>query len=529
MSNSVNQARAMVKALIKHGVRQVVIAPGSRNAPLTMALAQAASAELISLHTRIDERTAAFTALGLAKRQLRPVAVLTTSGTAATHLLAAAWEASEAGVPLLLLTADRPPSVRDRGANQTILQAGLFGEAVRAEWDLPLAVSQDEAYWELAVAGAIAASMGDEFTAPGAVHLNIPFAEPLVPEVFDDAWLTGVTVGELTPAKLADEVSLAALLTAEKLDVNSGLRGVVICSDPHSAIAARNLALSLGWPLLAEPGSNAAEAAVGVPDYATRSRELLDTNGFAVDVVVTAGRFGLSRSTNELVKTASVHIAVGKFPLDADPFESAKHHVLRMPDADIAPATSEWLELWQSASENFNSDEFDFENALLEVSKVATNQDLVWFAASKTVRVTEKVWPLTHKAMQLMNRGTNGIDGLIASATGAALVHGGRTFLLMGDVAFLHDVSSLMLPSTEKLPDLTIVVFNNHEGAIFHGLEQGAAQYEAVYAKVFGTPQQHDLVKAAEAANWKATKVSSLVDLNAALQHSGPNVVVVEL
>lgn len=530
MSSSVNQGRAIVRALLKHGVRQAVVSPGSRNAPLSMALAQADAAGLFKLYTRIDERTTAFTALGMAKRQLRPVVAITTSGTAAAHLAAAAWEASEAGVPLILITADRPPEFRDRGANQTILQEAMFGDAVRAEWDLPLAAKQpDDLYWELAIATAIQTAMGDDFTAPGAVHLNLPFAEPLVSPDFDVSWLTGATLGELELPKNPEPVSLRELLKAEKVDPENA-KGVIVISSPLSAAAAIKLGRELKWPVLAEPGSNARTVGVGIQNYATAFANPEIADALQADVVITAGRFGLSRNVNRYVQNASLHIAAGKFPLDADPFVSARHHILQIPDADIPAAPAEWLELWHSKIPQPDiPGEWGMAAAVSEIAKHTDTTDLVWFAASRLVRIADAHWPIDHLAMQLMNRGTNGIDGLIASATGAALVHAGQTKLLIGDIAYLHDLSSLALPSTESKPNLQIIVFNNHEGQIFRGLEQGAAEYEEVFDRAFGTPQHHDLSAVATALGWDAEVVSNLAELTNAVSKSGPRVIVVEL
>ena len=190
---STHQAQVMVKSLIKHGVQNVVIAPGSRNAPLSIALLQAS--EFINLYVRFDERTAAFTALGMARRLNKPVAVLCTSGTAGTHFQAAAFEAHESGVPLILITADRPASVRGLGANQTIEQPGLYANAVRGEWDVDQ--DKDDTYLELTVAGAISCALGEEFISAGPVHLNVPFSEPLVGEELETEWLKDLKLGEL--------------------------------------------------------------------------------------------------------------------------------------------------------------------------------------------------------------------------------------------------------------------------------------------------------------------------------------------
>lgn len=529
MSAAVLQAQAIVRALIKHGVRQVVLAPGSRNAPLSMACLQAADRKLLEVFTRFDERTASFTALGMAKRQLRPVVVITTSGTAAAHLAAAAWEASEAGVPLILMTADRPPTLRDRGANQTILQPEMFGDAVRAEWDLPLAVERNDLYWELAIANSITAAIGDDFTSPGAVHLNLPIAEPLVSSEFNSDWLEGVGMGELITPAAPEPVSLYELFKAENL-LQDPVRGVIVVSDPHSGAAALRLGRALEWPVIAEPGSFARSSDVGISRAAEILRDAKNFETLKPDVVITAGRFGLQRSINQLVQQAKLHIAVGRYPLDADPFQSAAHHVLRIPEADVAPANSDWLSAWKQAERDLasTSSEWNETAAIQQLAEQVSSQDLVWFAASNTIRLADAFWPLEHSALQFVNRGTNGIDGLIASASGAALMHSGASYLVIGDVAYLHDMSSLALPNTEAMPNLTIVVLNNHNGKIFSSLEQGSAEFAAVYDRAFGTPHQHDLAKIAEACGWHAINVQNRPEFNAALSVNGAKVLVLD-
>ncbi|MEN9711144.1 MAG: hypothetical protein RL441_1136 [Actinomycetota bacterium] len=528
MNPSTAQARAIVVALAKHGITDVVLAPGSRNTPLSIALFQAQHA--LKLTVRIDERTAAFTALGMAKRTNRPVAVLCTSGTAAANFYPAVYEAHEAGVPLIVMTADRPDSVRGRGANQTIDQVGMFGSPIRADWDLPLASDQDDVYWELGIAQAVLAAVGDEFTAPGPVHLNIPFAEPLVPSDNDASWSSAVVTGELPVARTDEDIELSALLEDMKVTTD-GTRGVIIISDPHSAQSALTLAETLGWPVLAEPGSMARAPHVAIARYA---RLLADADFVAThqpDVVITAGRFGLSRAVAAFVKSAPAHIAVGKYPLDADPFETAAHHVSQMPlPVGVNPAVG-WLADWQEADAAVHVDAHTFssKNVVRAVHDSATQRDQLWVSASMAIREADDAFALRGAMpMVFMNRGANGIDGLIASASGAALKHPGRTFLIIGDVAFLHDMSSLVIPALEQRPNLTIVVLDNNGGKIFKTLEQGAAEFDNLFDRVYGTPHGLALDAIATSAGWSSTSVESLDDLRAALA-DGTSVIVANL
>ena len=454
-----------------------------------------------------------------------------TSGTAAANFYPAVYEAHEAGVPLIAVTADRPDYVRGRGANQTIDQVGMYGSPIRADWDLPLATDQDAVYWELAIAQAVLASIGDEFTSPGPVHLNIPFAEPLVPDDADADWASAVQVGQLPVARQVEDIELGALLADMQVSTPSP-RGVIVISDPHSAQGALTLARALSWPVLAEPGSMARVEDVAIQHYARLLNDEQFVASHAPDVVITAGRFGLSRTVATFVKRASAHIAVGKFPLDADPFETAQHHVPRMPLAvGAGSADADWLASWQAADRAIASDDTTFTSATVSrlVHDAATTRDQLWVSASLAVREADDNFALRGSApMVFVNRGANGIDGVIASASGAALKHHGRTFLLIGDVAFLHDLSSLIIPSLEERPQLTIVVLDNNGGQIFKTLEQGAAHFDSLFDRVYGTPHGRNLEAIASAAGWSATTISSAAELTSALA-AGTSVIVAKL
>lgn len=511
----------MVRALIKHGIRHVVIAPGSRNGPLSIALTQAQ--QHINVYVRFDERTAAFTALGMARRLNKPVAVLCTSGTAATHFQAAAFEAHESGVPLLLITADRPAEVRGLGANQTIEQTGLYANAVRAEMDLPLAKDLDDAYWEMSIAGAISASLGDEFTSAGPVHINVPFAEPLFGTELETAWLQEIEAGELPVAPQIETLTMGELLNEIKLS-NPTPRGLIVISDPNSARAAIAVAKMMQWPVFAEPGSFARDSEVGIQHYAKILQDEKYIAENQPDIIFTAGRFGLSRAVNKLIQNSKVHIAVGRYPLDADSFETAAHHIAAMPlPVGVEAAPNDWLQTWKAEDSKYKTEvRYSQAGVIQRAFEKATHRDLVWVAPSLTIRCADDVFELRDDSpMIFANRGTNGIDGLIASATGASLVHGGdNSYLLIGDIAFLHDVSSLALPELETKPNLKIIVLNNYGGKIFAGLEQGESAFESVFSRVFSTPHKHQIAEIAKAFGWDAVNVNNLDEFNTALESS---------
>ena len=317
MNPSTAFATALVDELVRCGLREAVIAPGSRSAPLAMALHAAASGpgSELRLHVRIDERSASFLALGLAKASGRPVAVVCTSGTAAAHFHAAVIEADESGVPLIVLTADRPPELRGTGANQTIDQVKLYGSAVR--WFCEVGVPENRpgqaAYWRSLACRAWSSANGNGAAVAGPVHLNLPLREPLVPGLADPAgarwrrsgasrWRAGQTVRR-GRSSLPIRAAMSGLAPALTVDWTE--RGVVVAGDGTANPAGvAELAARAGWPLLAEPSSGARQGPTALRSY----QYLLDAQGFISthrpDLIVSAGRPGLSRGQLALLQAA---------------------------------------------------------------------------------------------------------------------------------------------------------------------------------------------------------------------------------
>ena len=314
--------------LARCGLREAVLAPGSRSTPLALALAAQAGVSDLRLHVRIDERSAAFLALGLAKASRRPVAVVCTSGTAAAHFHPAVIEADESGVPLIVLTADRPPELRGTGANQTIDQVKLYGGAVRwfCETGVPEAQPGMAGYWRSLACRAWAAASGSVGGFPGPVHLNVPLRDPLVPDPGGDPWpdpLDGRPGG-------APWTSFGEPPGGEPVRVEWAERGVVICGDgDYDAGPLLELAEAAGWPVLAEPSSGARQGQNALSAYSY----LLDAPGFAAahrpDVIVSAGRPGLSRGQLAFLRGApgpppARHVVVAQGPGRwADPARTA--------------------------------------------------------------------------------------------------------------------------------------------------------------------------------------------------------------
>jgi 2-succinyl-5-enolpyruvyl-6-hydroxy-3-cyclohexene-1-carboxylate synthase len=534
--------------LIRCGLREVVLAPGSRSTPLAMAFFEAGRQQRVRLHVRIDERSASFTALGLAKASRRPVAVLCTSGTAAANFHPAVIEADESGVPLLVLTADRPPELRGVGANQAIDQIKLYGDAVRwfCEAGLPEARPGAVGYWRSLACQAWAHAAGSTGALPGPVHLNLPFREPLVPTSGEE-WpepLDGRPGGR--PWTLFGEPSAAD----GELELPWTERGVVICGDgDYDAPALVELAERAGWPVLAEPSSGARRG----PNALSAYQYLLATPEFAQarqpDLIVSAGRPGLSRAQIAFLGAGSARASRGKSGPAcrhvvvaqrtgrwADPQRAATDvaSAVRLAGTPCPPdpGRNAWLEGWQRADEAarravdavLDDDESLTEPRLARDLAGALPQGaLLWCGSSQPVRDLDCGLLPRADLRVLASRGTSGIDGTTSSAIGAALAHGGPAFALLGDLAFLHDAAGLALGPDEPRPDLCLVVVNNDGGGIFSALEQAA--FPGSFERLFGTPHGADLYHLAAAFGLPYQRLEQPGDLTKALQGTGLRIV----
>jgi 2-succinyl-5-enolpyruvyl-6-hydroxy-3-cyclohexene-1-carboxylate synthase len=538
MNPATTFARVLVDELLRGGVTDAVLAPGSRSAPVALALACAERAGRLRLHVRIDERTAAFLALGLAKASGRPVPVLTTSGTAAAHLHAAVLEADASGVPLLALTADRPPELRATGANQTIEQAGLYGGAVRWAADVGVPEAGREAaqnrYWRSVVAKALLTARGALSSDPGPVHLNLALREPLMPDD-EGAELSGPWAGRPGGAPWT-----AVGATTNPTSRASGWaeRTLVVIGDgpPFWGRIAGEHAGALGWPVVAEPSSGGwsglrgGALLLGVPDWLDAHRP---------DRVVVVGRPTLSRPVSALLADARVEVETTTVrPRWPDAGRSTAAVGLGF---DGGPAEGDsisyaWAREWADAAARVGAAVDDVLDAAPELTAARLARDVVAalpfgsllvLGSSTPVRDVDRLAVPRGDLTLLANRGVAGIDGTISTAVGAASIHGGPAFALMGDLTFLHDLTGLLLGEGEPAPDLTVVVPDNDGGGIFAQLEPGEERHAGDYRRVFGTPHGRDLVRVAQALGWAATCVESATELPGALALGGPRVVVV--
>ncbi|KAA2264818.1 2-succinyl-5-enolpyruvyl-6-hydroxy-3-cyclohexene-1-carboxylic-acid synthase [Solihabitans fulvus] len=556
MNPATAQARVLVDELVRNDVRHVVLCPGSRNAPLSFALHEAAVAGRLTLHVRIDERSAGFLALGLAKGLAhRPhrrgfAAVVCTSGTAVANLHPAVLEAWHGGTALLVLTADRPVELHGTGANQTVEQRGIFGSAAGTV-DFPVAErgTGQNAMWRGLVCRAVARADRDR-----PVHLNLPFREPLVPDGTLD-WpepLDGrpdgarwtepaggrVVVGGTPPRDLPPRTLVAV-----------GDCGWTAAHDAAEVAAAN------GWPVIAEPTGSA-----GVPDRIGHGSLLLAAGplpqALRPDAVVVVGRLTLSRGVQRLLREAPVVYAVGDTDGEwVDPQHVVAHATAQLTTANLTAddlragrpdLDAGWLAGWRQADDAAGEavkallaeqpwpTGLHVASVLVDTLSDGPGYPLLFLGSSNPVRDVDLVTDPGQRITVLANRGVAGIDGSVSTAVGATLGsfaaddRVGPGYALMGDLTFLHDIGGLLIGPQEQRPDLTVVVFNDDGGGIFSLLEQGSEEHAASFERVFGTPHGADLAALCAGYRVPHQEVRSAAELRAALTPT-PGLRVVEV
>ncbi len=508
-------ARAFVRALAAAGVADACITPGSRSTPLTIAFAEQAA---IKPWLHLDERASSYFALGLARASGRPVAVLCTSGTAAANLHPAVAEANLSRIPLVVLTADRPPALRGVGAAQTIDQVGMFGTNVRWAADLPLPAEDvaDTARFAAFAERAVRATLGE---LPGPVHLNLPFDEPLIapPGAHPPADIAAVR-GEpvrAVPAPATDDVqrATAALSRARRPLIVAGPETGGLLAPDVAALAA-----ALDAPILADPLSG---LRTGLHDRS----HVLDSydavlrdpraNGMTPDCVVRFGAIATSKALNQYLarRQGATHILVDLPGSWRDPDALTTHFVpgdpalvaralaaALPPGCGSAPGwTSGWLGRDRAAREAMraacNAFAEPFEGRVFTELQAALPAGATIVAGnSMPVRDLDSFLVSADRPLNLVsNRGANGIDGVTSSALGAAAAGGSRVVLVIGDISFYHDLTGLWAAKRHGL-DLTIVLVNNNGGGIFHYLPQSG--HPTLFEEWFGTPSGLDFVHA---------------------------------
>ncbi|MCW2880284.1 MAG: 2-succinyl-5-enolpyruvyl-6-hydroxy-3-cyclohexene-carboxylic-acid synthase [Sphaerisporangium sp.] len=516
-------SRVLVDELVRCGLTEVVLAPGSRSAPLAIAVH---GDSRLRLHVRIDERSASFLALGLARRSDRPVALVCTSGTAAANFHPAVVEAHESGVPLLVLTADRPPELRATGASQTIDQIKLYGSSVRmfSEVGVPEERPGQVAYWRSLAGRAYQRALGPGD--PGPVHLNLAFREPLVPDG-DPTWcepLDGDASGPWVRARVAPPSS--------GLHVQSTRRGVLVVGDGATNVRRYVAAAGMaGWPVLSEPtgGGRYGDQAISAYHFLLGTPEFADAH--RPDVVVTLGRPSLSRPLLSWLRGAGEHVVVApdltRWP---DPTRSATK-VAEVVEITVAAGDDAWLRSWRAAESAAREavDALLDDSGLSEprlardLAEALPNNALLFCGSSMPIRDLDQAMRPRRGVRLLANRGASGIDGLVSTAMGAALAHNGPSYALLGDLTLLHDQNGLILGPREPRPDLCVVVVNNDGGGIFSLLPQAALPDS--FERVFGTPHGVDLSFVAAATGTPHTLLSSIDDLPKAIRGEGVRIV----
>lgn len=525
------------EVLYRLGLRHIVISPGSRSTPLTVAFARHGGVEAISV---LDERSAAFYALGLARRTVAPVALVCTSGTAAANYLPAVIEAHYSGVPLLVLTADRPPEMRDCFSGQTVDQQKLYGDYVRLyhEMGLPAPDADRLAYMRQTLVHAWSVCVGQ---AAGPVHLNCPFRDPLapsggstvsLPEGFDeDAFLAMVE----PPAACQHVVSTVGRLSGV---LGQEEKGLIICGpavpgDPAGyAAAVGRLAARTGWPVLADALSPVRQHADGVPGviahYDMLLRNAAFAEGYRPRAVISAGPLPTSKALRAWLAQTDCPTWVVDGGLHNVDGAHRRAQFLRVGVEELADAvdddgaragTSAFARAWAQAEASARAgieQAFDGMDGAFEgkagwiVARHAPEHTPVFIASSMPVRDAEYFWPAsTRRLRPYFNRGANGIDGTLSTALGVA--HGDRSaILLTGDLALLHDSNGfLSVPGFKG--GLTIVMINNNGGGIFENLP--VASLGAPFETFFATPQAVDFAKLAQAYGVEYHAIKDLGEL----------------
>ena len=538
MNPSTTQARVVVDELIRGGVRDVVLCPGSRNAPLAFALQDADASGRIRLHVRIDERTAGYLAIGLAIGSAAPVCVAMTSGTAVANLGPAVVEANYARVPLIVLSANRPYELLGTGANQTMEQLGYFGTQVRACISLGLAEDAPDrmaalnATWRSVTCRVLVAAKGSRTANAGPVHFDIPLREPLVP---DPDPCVPIPAGRphgmpwtYTPPVVFDQ----------PLDINLTADTVVIAG--HGAGVHPNLA---NLPTVAEPTAP-------VPPSGVNSLHPLALPMLRPRQVIMLGRPTLHRQVSALLADPSVPVyALTTGPRWPDVSGNSQATGTRAVTAGVPDP--EWLrrcaEMHRHAVQAVRTqlDAHPLTTGLHVAAAVASALrpgDQLVLGASNPVRDIALIGGNTRGIVVRSNRGVAGIDGTISTAVGAALAHERapqvgaaegsgvpRTVALMGDLTFVHDSSGLLIGPTEPVPrQLTIVVSNDNGGGIFELLEQGDPRFSDVSARIFGTPHDVDVGALCRAYHVESRQIE-VGELPAALAESSTGMRVLEV
>ena len=504
VNNSTSLARVIVRQILEAGITDVVISPGSRNAPLSVAFYEASQEGLIKLHIRIDERTAAFFALGIIKATGRPVPVVCTSGTAVANYHPAVLEASHTNAPLLVLTADRPAMLRKTGANQTTEQARIFGKAVRYFADIDGPVYPME--------------LPLDSLRTGPVHLNLQFDEPLLSDDSSD-WLSEVHVA---PKDFVPRTKPGTLRLV-------GARGVVVIGHDRGGLTVEEISQftkTLGWPVIAEDPLSFPDAVAHASIFLA-SPEIRST--LIPQSVLIIGRTTLSRSINAFIKSSPITYVVDQRLATVDTDRQADRKFTELPVLQGIIQSDEWIAKWSKVSERAQKlvaslDGWNEAVIARTIAAAIPNETALFVSSSRPIRDLEGFAVPRSGLVVYANRGLAGIDGNISTALGIAYAHK-ATIAVLGDLSFLHDLTGLV---NKEAINCRFIVINNDGGGIFSTLPQrGVNGFETV----FGTPHGLNPAAIAKAMGFDAKQITSLKELEAEIKApiSGISVVVCDV
>ena len=547
-------ASAFVEEMARGGLRHAVVSPGSRSTPLAVALWRQPEIEVSVI---VDERSAAFFALGAAQVTRAPVALLCTSGTAAANYHPAVCEADESGVPLVVLTADRPPELRGIGAGQTIDQVKLYGESVRWFCEVGTHEADDDGllHYRSVACRALAVARGE--TRSGPVHLNLPWREPLAPipvegavTATDPLALEGRDGRPLTAVTSIDLEPSAFLLDEVAGHIGDAISGVIIAGrqlDPELREPLAHLAQASGFPILAEPTSQLRcgphDRSHIVSTYDLLLRDEHFARSVVPDLVLRFGEMPTSKPLRSwLTESGADQIVIDPYGgwneptnraaalLRADPTELAAGWATRL-EKEERPAPQRWLDAERAAREALKpalaGDEISEPSLHHALGQAYRDGDLVYTASSMPIRDQEAFLPPSEAdALFLCNRGANGIDGLISSGIGAAHTSGRPTTILTGDLGLLHDIGGLAALRDVSTP-VRIVVIDNNGGGIFGFLPQAEALSGSEFEALLGTPRGVSVAQAAELFELPYRKLETPAELPAALA-AGTGLIAIE-
>jgi len=547
-------ATVVVDELVAAGVRHVVLCPGSRSAPFAYAVQAAERAGRLTLHVRVDERSAGFLAVGLGKVTRTPAVVVTTSGTAVANLHPAVLEAHHGVVPLVVLSADRPVELRGSGANQTTVQPGMFGGAPRWSADLPApqleggeGAAAQVAAWRATARDAVAFATGTAGHAagggePGPVHLNVQLREPLVPTE-EPRW-PDVVPGASAARRLLDEgpVDDAGYAAQPAVPGEGPGRTLVVVGDlpePGQLERAVAWAASHGWPVVAEPfGPHPRPGVLPHGPLVLTDEAWLAEH--APDRVVTVGRVTLSRPVAGLLRRpgTAVEAVAAHAWIRSRPGVDRVHPMAVLDQPGPGPgAGSAWAKEWRAAGERLAevvaATPWPWPTGPAVAATVTAALPpgaTLFLGSSNAVRDVDLAAAARTAPLRVVaNRGLAGIDGCVSTAAGLALAGAHPAYALMGDLTFLHDSGGLLVGPHEPRPDLTVVVVNDDGGGIFTLLEPGSPERAADFERVFGTPTGTDLAALCRAHGARHLRADTAEALATAVRDRPHGVTVVEV